>query len=536
MIKSFKEYVQKINIGNNHKDDRDDIKVDKAKGLVRILSGIRFKLIIAFLIPVVLIAFLGTISYSKSASGLIDSYESSTLSNVNNMANSIDFGFGIVSSKANILNSNQVLTNYYSANYKGNQNEEMGRYREVQQLVTSNILSESYIANIYLLANYGTGISGNGTLSSRLIYEDFILQGEGSVLEEKGLSDLWIGRHPYLDTQSQTSEEVYAISYIKTLKSAANKAIGSIVLDVSYDYVHGILANSGLPNESVIAFVTQDGKEIVYGDAPEEFIFFEQQYFQDALSEETKDSGLQYVDFNSENHLFVYSKVDISNSIICAFIPKSLILEQADEVKNITLIVGFIACIIAIALGTFMASDFSKAINKMMGTLTKTASGDLTHKISDKRSDEFHVLGTNINDMIESMTGLIRKMTGVGKNVSFSASTVGESSKKFIQATEEISNSVIDIEQGVMQQAIDAESCLHQMSDLADKINVVYTNTNSIASIAGDTKNIVKEGITIVDDLNDKSKDTTNITRDVIIDIENLEKESLEITKIIKTI
>ena len=50
-------------------------------------------------------------------------------------------------------------------------------------------------------------------------------------------------------------------------------------------------------------------------------------------------------------------------------------------------------------------------------------------------------------------------------------------------ATEEISNSVNDIEQGVMQQAIDAESCLHQMSDRADKINVVYNNTNSIASI-----------------------------------------------------
>ena len=61
---------------------------------------------------------------------------------------------------------------FRESRYKGNQIEEMGRYREVQQVVTFNILSESYIANIYILANYGIGISGNGTLSSRLIYED----------------------------------------------------------------------------------------------------------------------------------------------------------------------------------------------------------------------------------------------------------------------------------------------------------------------------------------------------------------------------
>ncbi|NLK28481.1 MAG: HAMP domain-containing protein [Clostridiales bacterium] len=525
---------QKLNSRGNDKEDHSTVK--NSKGILRTFTNIRSKLILAFLVPVLFIIFLGFISYSKSSSGLINSYESSTLSNLTNMANNMDFGFSIVSSKANFLNTNKILVNYYSGNYRYSQIEEMSRYMEVQQLITSNILSESYLANIYLLADYGTAISGNGTLSSKLIHEDFLTKGEGAILEEKKASELWIGTHPYLDTQSQTSDDVYAISYIKTLKSTAHKPIGSIVLDVSYDYVYNILSQSGLPEGSVVAFITQDGREIVHGDIAEDFKFFDQKYLADALLADSDDSGLQYVDFNGEEHLFVYSKVDTSNSIICTVIPKSFIVAQADDVKDITFLFVIAASIIAIAFGTFMASDFSKAINKMIKVLLKTASGDLTNTISDRRKDEFHILGNSINDMIESMTGLIQKMAGVGKNVSNSASVVGDSSKNFIRATEEISNSVNDIEQGVTQQATDAENCLHQMSDLAEKINVVYTNTNSIETIAGNTKDIVTDGITILDDLYSKANDTTNITRNVIVDIENLEKESAAIYRIVQTI
>jgi methyl-accepting chemotaxis protein len=221
---------------------------------------------------------------------------------------------------------------------------------------------------------------------------------------------------------------------------------------------------------------------------------------------------------------------------LCAVIPKSVIVEQANGVKNITLIVVVLASIIAIALGTYMAYGFSDTINKINSVLHKAEAGDLTGQTKVNRKDEFRILGKSINDVINSMMNLIKKMTGTSKTVSKSAMTVSESSNILVSATKNISDAVGDIEEGVSQQAVDAESCLHQMADLADKINELYSSTHNIEQIANNTKEIVSGGMVIVDNLSLKAKDTTDVTRTVITDIESLARESAAIAGIINTI
>jgi methyl-accepting chemotaxis protein len=541
--KKFTKSTKEIKkTGKNKLQIKPDINIKgmftkhKVREMLKNLTHIRAKLILAFLVPVVLIIVLGTLSYSKSSKGLIGSYESSTMSNMSNMTKYLEFGFDIVSSKAALLNSDKVLQSYYSGAYKKNNMEEISRFREVQDGITTNILSEDYIANIYLLANYGTGISGNGTLSSKLVYDDFVAGGEGAFFAGSEITELWIGTHPYLDTQSVTSSDKYAISYMRYLYSGSKKPIGCIVLDVSYDYVNDLLLESGLPEGSVIAFVSNDGREIINGTTPESYKFTEQDYYLSALKDTQNNEGSEYVEFNNNDYLFVYSKINTSGSMLCAVIPKGVIVKQADEVKSITLLVVILASIIAIALGTFIASGFSNTIHKINKVLQKTEAGDLTIVTSVKRKDEFQILGKSINDMIGSMMRLIKKMAGISNTVSQSAIVVSESSSNLVSATQNISDAVGDIEQGVTQQAVDSENCLHQMADLAARINSLYSNTHNIEQIAGSTKGIVNGGIGIVDNLSSKVKDTTEITRNVILAIENLEKETTSIVGIVGTI
>jgi len=541
--KKIKKYISFIKIkGREKKQDKTNIKIKgnsnkyNEKGTLKIFSSIRAKLIIASLIPVIFIIALGLLSYSKSSKGLIRNYESSTLSNMSNMSKYLDFGFDIVSSKAELLSSNKIMRSYYAGDFKAQKMEEMTRYREIQELVTSNILSEKYISNIYILSDYGMGISGNGTLSARLRYDDFIADGEGSILDEEKLKDSWIGTHSYLDLQSLSSDDKYSISYMRYLYSSAYKPIGCMVLDVSSSFVKDVLDRSGLPEGSILAFVTKDGREIINGVVPENFKFIEQDYYSKARANVDIKEGNEYVNFNKDDYLFVYSNIETSDSLLCALVPKTIIVKQANEVRNITLIVVILASIIAIAIGTLTAYSFSNVIHKTIRILKKTASGDLTSLITETRRDEFHILGQGINEMIVSMMKLIRKMSGVSVTLGQSASVVSESSNILVSATKNISESVGDIEQGVNQQAVDAENCLHQMADLADRINAVYCSTHNIEQISDNTKVIVNNGMKIVGDLSTKARDTTNITRDVIFDIENLEKESSAIIGIIGTI
>jgi methyl-accepting chemotaxis protein len=505
-------------------------------GVIKKLNSIRTKLIMAFLVPVILIIVMGVISYLKASEGLITSYENSTLSTMDYMSKYLEFGIAAIPDKAQALNSNDVLKKFYSGFYSSDATEETARFKEVKTNVTNEILSVDYITNIYVFSELGGGFSGSGADASKLKYQDFITNGEGVRLKDSSTKGIWVGKHPYLDNLIGIKDSVYSFSYIRYLYSITNQPVGCIVIDISSKYVDQTLLSSGFQPGSGMAFVTCDGREIVSGDVPEDFHFVDQSYYQDAVLATDTLKGSKYVTYQEKDYLFTYVKQDVSGTMLCALIPKSVIIAKANEMKDITNFVALAASVLAIALGTYMAHGFSNTIKKVNSVLIKTQAGDLTCYTSFKRKDEFQILGKSINDVINGMQKLIRRMRGTSDIVTKSAVEMAESSSVLVSVTQNISESVNDIGQGISQQASDAESCLHQMADLADKIGNLYEGTHNIEIIAGNTKQIIGSSMEMVDDLSLKVKNTTDVTRTVILDIENLEEESKEITEITATI
>jgi methyl-accepting chemotaxis protein len=93
-----------------------------------------------------------------------------------------------------------------------------------------------------------------------------------------------------------------------------------------------------------------------------------------------------------------------------------------------------------------------------------------------------------------------------------------------------------EIEQGISQQAKDAEECLNQMDQLSQKIVLVSNNTKEITQIADNTKQNIEEGTIVTADLNNQTKSTIEITTSIINEIEKLAEKSLSIGKIINVI
>lgn len=120
--------------------------------------------------------------------------------------------------------------------------------------------------------------------------------------------------------------------------------------------------------------------------------------------------------------------------------------------------------------------------------------------------------------------------------VSHSSVDTGNSSKTFVKASSDISGAVNEIEQGINQQAKDAESCLQQMDDLSNKIDIVSANTKIISKIAEDTKNSISEGTLVTIDLNEQTKVTTEIASEIIKEIGILAEKSTSISNIVSVI
>ena len=489
---------------------------------------IQTKLIAAFLIPVILFVIVGMFTYSKSEQGLKDTTESLTYTSVGMLKEYFELGFQSVELTGTRIAVNSDVNTHFGGLYESSYEV------AAKGAIVNEAVADKYIGSIVAFSkNQGNSISNTGVVKKKDLYNAFVNSEVGSGIDEKMENgSCWISSHPEIDELMNYSDSDYALAYVKTIKDSSNKEVGYMIIDVKKSFIQSILDNADFGENSIIGFVTSDGKEVISGS--DNFNFSNQKFYQKILNKE--EGGYKYIDYKGSEYLFLYDKVAVGDGVVCALVPKEIIVEKANDIKLYTVIAVIACCIIAVIIGSVLAMGISKAINKVNDLMQQTAEGDLTGTIFMKRKDEFRLLSGNIGNMISSIKHLIIKLTGVSEEVSKSANQVNDNSEVLYTATKEITEAIGYIEQGLIQQSEDTESCLHQMSDLADRITDVYASTNEISEIAEKTQATVDNGMIIVSELGERVQDTTKITKDIIAEITQLEVESKAINGIISTI
>jgi methyl-accepting chemotaxis protein len=474
------------------------------------------------------------VSYTKSSKDIKENYINNGKISLDMMAEYYELGMNTVETKAIQIDSDGVLKKYYTGAYKHNPLEESNRYNEIKKSIMASSVADQIVQDITIIAGYGNGIYSGSTLNNS-VYTGFLDSDEKALFDSADETTVWVGNHTYLDETISTSQDKYSLSMIRELSNGGSKHNGYIIIDIKKEFVDNILAKANFGDGSITGIITMDGREILYGDYNEDFAFSKESFFQDTLKADKKDF-YEYVTYGGKDYLFLYSSIGTSKVSICSLIPKERIMKQAESVKQVTITFVLISSIIAILIGTLIASGISKTINKINGVLHMVSEGDLTTEILVKRKDEFSILSKSINNMIDSMKYLITQITGVSSLVTSTATDVNTESEVLLKATEDISRVIYNIEQGVNQQAEDAQNCLLLMEKLAEEINMVCSNTTEMENISVSTKEVVGKGISILNDLNVKAKNTSEITLTVIDNIENLANQSSSIVKIVETI
>lgn len=500
--------------------------------------SIRMKLIASFFIPVILIIALGVISYSKASDGIITNYETSNLTSVNMIGRYFSLELQNIASRATELSVNEDLKQYFSGALQEKPMDEITALDNVQKRIKNIAGVDQYVDSIYIFGNYGKGITEEGSFEIAS-HDAFKQSYEAKALAQSGTTSIWIGSHPFIDTNFSkigvSNQENYSFSYISSFVDARNQRSGYVVADIKKSFVLDTLEEADFGTGTITGLITPDRREIIYGERPEDFSFINYDFYKDAVSIEDLQ-GSEYVNYGGDTYLYIYTKVTAANAILCTLIPESLILEQAREVRTVTVAFVILAAIIAVFIGSYISTGISNVVKKTNAVLARVSDGDLTPYLEIKREDEFGVLGNSINHMVRGMRELIGKMMDASGTVSNSSEDVTDTSNLLFRATKDISKTVNDIEQGITQQAQDTESCLVQMSNLASQINSVQRNTNEIENIAVNTKEIIGQGMNVVDNLGEKARGTSEITQIVIEDIVKLEKQSGMINSIIGTI
>ena len=497
---------------------------------VPIIYSIKLKLMGAFMLLVVLLVILGVTSYQKAASGIIQNYEDAMNSSMNMMLRYFETVSTSAEAKDIQLTCNEGIKTYFGGEYDVDIFLKKEKTQEISSLLHETAMTEKNISEIYVIASTQKPIGAINNLLPADIYDQFIASEEYGKLKDLGKQKTaWIGYHKGLDAAAKNNLDDYSISCVRTLVDPYGKSIGYIITDLTKEFVTETLETSELPKGSIAVFETSDGRQIITGTVKKDFSIA------DVLKKKS-NSKSKYVNYDGKNYLLLEQKIEKVQGKIYTMIPKESIIQRAEIVKNVTMAIVLIGVIIGLILAAYLSRKIGVSIGKVNHVLKKSAEGDLTHKVKEKSKDEFHLLSSCVNAMMDNMKSMVEQMHHSSESVSESSKYMSEVSKELVGASDGIRLASHEIGDGVTQQANDIQECLERMNNLADMITEVNQTMTQVDSVVEHTNGVVFRGIEVVSELNRMDKETAHVTNQVIDNVQRLEEKSSVIAGFVDTI
>lgn len=512
------------------KKSKERFKEIKKKYKLRVWNTLKVRLIILFLVPVIEVVWLGVISYKKASDGLKRSYETSLSQSINMVGEYFDIMLDSIENDFVPYLIDSDISKYALGAYKEEIVERSKLIKKLKNQIISKATSDSKINNIYILCKDEAPLSTSSVID-REVYDKIMSTDFGKQLEQNRSDFIWTDKNEELDELLNLKNSQYILRlghYILNTQSI-------IIVDINSDNILNILKENDINKGGILGLVLENNNEILSNDEITDTVFIGRDYYEDALQSE-EDKSISYITYKGESYLYIYSKILGGKFMICYLVPEEVILAQASEIKNFTIMAVISAVLLALIIGTVFARSIDNIIRIMVGTLDEVSNGNLAVEIKTKRKDEFNILLKSLAHSIKNIKLLIFKVKNSCDDIVKSTDNVTTSSGIFVQTTQELKRALDEIEEGINQQSEDSIGCLSQMDLLAEKIVSVNQDINEIINIADTADNAINESVNTMNVLKNTTKSTTNITDKVIESVEFLENKSLTIGNIINTI
>ena len=344
-----------------------------------------------------------------------------------------------------------------------------------------------------------------------------------------------------LDEKVTETEKDYIMAF--EMMSQSNNAC--VVIDIKPSAITDFMEEIDIGDGSIIGFVTPGGRELVVENVeegkesvlPEEGnVFSGQEYYTAVMDEAVADAGTAEVDFQGEKYLFIYSHSADIGFTTCALVPMRVVTSQATEIRNMTIGLVILACVIVVIVGIFITAGIENNMRRISRKFGDVAKGDLTVTVSAKGHDEFQDLAGSATNMITNTKKLVNQVSNATGELEVSAQNVGQASELIHEYSQDITRAIGEINEGMEEQSRHAQECVEKTDILSNEIQEVSHVVERVEKLVGETEGMINKGMEIVQVLGDRAGETTKMTAKVSDSIESLRKESAIINSFVGTI
>ncbi|CBL10853.1 Methyl-accepting chemotaxis protein [Roseburia intestinalis XB6B4] len=509
-------------------------KKEQQKG---VLFSIRAKIFLCFLVPILFLILVGVFSYKKAAAGMYDTFRDSNEQTINMANQYIDVSNSFIEAEALKYAFQSDLGKYMIGLYETDSTQKKSVINSVGSSIRASQAGNEFISNIHIVT-----IEDIQMLSTRAggnvmgIYKEYKDEMLGYSDNGKKLPE-WVDYHKTLDETLGLKQSDYIMAYQTTPQSGK----GFIVIDVKASAIQQFLDSLDMGDGSIIGFVTQSGREIISEKLPDgqestradgETVFYGQDFFNNIEDQQTTKE----VSINGKSYLFFYSRMERTNAAVCALVPMEIVNGQADDIRNVTIAVVLIACVVAVLIGIIISTGIQKNMKRISGRLEEVAEGNLTTKVSVKGHDEFNNLAVVANHMINNNKKLVQKVSGATDTLESSAQEVRQASNVMKDYSVNIIQAIDEINDGITKQSEHAEECVRKTDTLSEEIQNVSSIVGQVEGLVSEAENMINHGMQMVQTLGERATKTTDVTIKVETSIEELKKESEIINEFVETI
>ncbi len=497
---------------------------------------IRNKLIIGFMIPILFLIIIGSVSFQKASAGMGDKFSESAIQTIRMMTKNIDSGCSNVKGAGAAYVSDYEVKKLFLGMYKEDAVEESRKISQLRNELMGYQVSNDMISNMHIIpksTDYRI-LSSATTNANYGSIEDY----RTDVMKTTGSFDNWIDQHEWLDAQIGLNSKDYIMAY----QVMTSSDVTIVVVDIDSKAIYNLMAMTDFGKGSIIGFVTSGGRELIYSQNDKisedgtESVFFDKDFYKEAISSGENSAIVENVKFLGRNYVFFYSISEQTGAAVCALVPVNTITKQAQEIRILTVIMVIIAVVVVLGIAILIVAGIQKNMNQFSAGFEEVAGGNLTVQIESSGKDEFSLLADSANTMVNQTKHLVGKVGVATAHLERSAQRVLDSSETISGYSNEISHVVEEITVDMENQSDHVRDCVDRTKNLSAEIKEMGQIILEMENRIHGTEQMIDAGVDKVQTLGKQAKNTTDITLEVGNSIGALQEETSVINKFIDVI
>lgn len=353
-------------------------------------------LIVSFLLVLVPLLIVSSVSYFKSSQILLDKIGHSNLQTLKQVGQNIDFIIAEVQNTSLYLIQNQSIRDFLkmkdNLSKEEKEQKEIKAYQELMYLISIKDYVHSAEIRGDNLLSISTGKVYN-SLSPDIKEKLTQLRGRGFWFYDK-LADENEGVYSFL-------REIYDINDL-------TRKLGWMRINISEEKIAAIYADYGKNLPGDIYIIDLDKNLLSSTNTGEELWYLHKDFL---YHENIKNGEGFYVkEFNYQQYLISYYKLSFNNLYLFSIIPLDYLTEDIGIIKRVTnyaIILSLLICLILTLLFYYRVLYPLKKVRQVMKEVER---GNFAIKLSEKGNDEIALISKSFNKMSSRLSELIEKV------------------------------------------------------------------------------------------------------------------------------